>query len=177
VIEALLKIIARLIEIKKGRIQSRKQVFDMVLQPTFDDLLAVHGDYIKMFQQLMVFAGDQRPSVLAKRIAKAKEQLQKNRLEFEPIRENIRVVARQLAKRNLPGEETEFVSAVLQYFPSGEPLLPHSSATTLLKFLGRDLTGSAIDMLVIRTIESHKRRWSDVCTAFASLKIAVAGER
>ena len=175
-IEALLKIIDRLIEVKKGRIQSRKQMFDMVLQPTFDDLLAVHGDYIKMFQQLIVFAGDQRPSVLAKRVAKAKKQLQKNRLEFEPIRENIRVVARQLAKQNLPGEETEFVSAVLHYFPSGEPLLPHSSATTLLKFLGRDLTGNAIDMLLIKTIESHQRRWSDVCTAFASLKIAVASE-
>lgn len=48
-IEALLKIIDRLIEMKKGRIKSRKQVFDMVLKPTFDDLLAAHGDYIKMF--------------------------------------------------------------------------------------------------------------------------------
>jgi hypothetical protein len=176
VIEALLKIIDRLIQIKKGRIQGRKQMFDMVLQPTFDDLLSVHGDYIKMFQQLEVFTGDQRRSVLLKRVAKAKQQLRKNRLDFEPVRENIRVIAKQLAMRKLPNEETEFVKAVLQYFPSGEPLLPHSSASTLLEFLEQDLTGSAIDMLVLRTIESHKRRWSDVCTAFASLRIAVASE-
>lgn len=176
-IEALLKIIDRLIEIKKGRIESRRQMFDMVLQPTFDDLLAVHGDYIKMFQQLMVFTGDERPSVVAKRIVKAKEQLRTNRLEFEPVREKIRVIARQLAKQKLPDEESAFVRAVLEYFPSGEPLLPHSAATTLLKFLERDLAASAIDLLVMKTVESHKHRWSDVCTTFASLKIAVASER
>ncbi len=175
-IEALLRIIDRLIEIKKGRIQSRKQMFDMVLQPTFDDLLSVHGDYIKMFEQLMVFSGDQRRSALAKRIAKAKDQLRKNRLEFEPVRQNIRIVARKLASRNLPSEETEFVKAMLRYFPSGEPSLPHSSATTLLEFLERDLTGVEINKLIINTIESHQRRWSDVSTAFASLRIAVAVE-
>lgn len=176
-IEALLKIIDRLIEIKKRRIQSRKQMFEMVLQPTFDDLLSVHGDYIKMFEQLTVFAGDQRRLALGKKIAKAKEELRKRRLEFEPVREKIRLVADQLARQKLSVEEAEFVNAVLQYFPSGEPSLPHSSATTLLNFLERDLTAEQIDMLVTRTIESHKRRWSDVCTTFASLRIVVASER
>lgn len=177
-IEALLSIIDRLIELKRGRTIGRTQMFDRLLEPTFNDLLIVHGDYIKMFEQLRVLA-DTRPSAstLEKRVNNAKAQLREKRIEFEPVRQKIRTISGQLAKKKLQSEERQFVDAVVRYLPSGEPSLPRSSARTLLLYLDQDLTPAEIDMMLLKTIERHRNAWSDVCIAFASLKVTVASQQ
>jgi len=101
---------------------------------------------------------------------------EKSVLEFEPVRQKIRTITDQLAKQKLPSEEREFVNAVVRYFPSGEPSLPQSSARNLLHYLDQNLTPAEIDMMLLKTIERHRNAWSDVCTAFASLKVAVASQ-
>ena len=108
---------------------------------------------------------------------KAKEELRQRRVEFEPIRQKIGQMARGLAQKKLGPEEKKFVAAVMNYLPSGEPSLPQSAATTVLKYLEGEVTPEEIDMLLLKTLQRHRNAWSDVCTAFAALKVAVASER
>lgn len=178
-LEALLKIIDRLIELKRGRILGRKEIFDRVIEPTFNELVLVHGDYIKMFEDLRVYTASWSglASELTGRAEKAKSELRSRRSEFEPIRQKIRAFATGLASSQLPNEEKGFVDAVIRYFPSGEPSLPQSSATTVLGYLDQDLKPEDLDTLVSKTIQRHRNAWSDVTTAFAKLKIAVASAR
>jgi hypothetical protein len=46
-----LAVIDRLITLVKGRIEGRKEMFAQVIEPVFTDLITIHGDYIKIFDQ------------------------------------------------------------------------------------------------------------------------------
>jgi len=52
-LEAALAIIDRLISLIKGRIEGRKEMFVQVLEPVFNDLVLIHDDYLKIFEQAL----------------------------------------------------------------------------------------------------------------------------
>jgi len=179
VLDALLKIIERLIAIRQGRVVARKELFDKILEPTFNELLLIHGDYLKMFEDLRVFGAPRTGGEieLIDRAKNARDVLRKRRLEFGPVRQKTRGVSDGLAAQELGDEEKDFVEAVVRYFPSGEPSLPQSSASAVLAYLDRDLKPEDIDLLISKTIQRHVAAWSDVCTSFGRLKVAVTRDR
>jgi hypothetical protein len=176
--EALVKIADRVIEFARGRIEGRKQLFDRVIEPSFKELLQVHTNYIEMLSQIKV-SGKSMGSDLAtaKRVQKAKETLRLKRIQFEPVRQKLAVMGRELAHHKLKADEKAFVEALLRYFPTGEPSVPQSSATAVLSYLNSDLKPEQIDLLVEKTLQRHRNAWSDVCTTYAKLEAAVAKER
>ena len=50
-INALLSIIDRLIQLRKYRMERIEKAFKELFEPLFNDLLIIHGDYIKMFRE------------------------------------------------------------------------------------------------------------------------------
>ncbi|HEV7572083.1 MAG TPA: hypothetical protein VGQ21_11350 [Thermoanaerobaculia bacterium] len=173
-LDALLSIIDRLVKLTEGRIKSRKETFATVLDPTFNDLLLIHGNYIDMFERRQIFGGifPDTELEIQRRLQIAKAELREKRREFEPVRQKVRALVSVLAKRELPPEERRFVDAVLRYFPSGDPALPQSAATTILKYLDR-AAPEDVDLLIDATIQRQRDAWSDVCTEYAALKIKI----
>lgn len=174
-LQALLQIIDRLIRLAEGRLESRKEVFSSVLEPTFNDLLLIHRDYIAMFEQLQVFRGaiPEDDSEIQRRLQSSKTQLHQRRIEFEPVRQKVRALVATIAHRKLPVEERRFVDAVLRYFPSADPSLPQSAATTVLEYLER-AAPAELDLLIDATLQRHRNAWSDVCSEYAALRITIA---
>jgi hypothetical protein len=177
-VEALLTVLDRLIQLIKGRIEGRRNVFDRVIEPTFNELLQIHGDYVQMFEEAQVFtaAGVTNEVELQRRIAAAKQELQDRRREFEPVRRKVEAIAIELASHSLPEEERRFVDAVMRYLPSGDPALPHSASTTLLQYL-ETAAPESIDRVIAATIQRHRNAWSEVCTEYAKVRLLVARAR
>lgn len=136
-----------------------------------DDLLLVHQDYLAMFTDLLVFRGARSFTGAQRRMKAAKEQLRKRRLEFEPVREKVRIIANQLEKTRLSKDENAFVQAVVRYLPSARLSLPHSAATSVIEYLNSDITPAQFDTMINRTMQAHRNAWSDVSEAYATLKI------
>ena len=73
-----------------------------------------------------------------------------------------------------PLEESEFIREVLTYFPSGDPSLPTTSCRTILEYLDRHADLPGMYTLIARTLDHHKRSWSDVCERFAVLQVKIS---
>lgn len=174
-LEALLAVIERLIKLVEGRVKGRKEVFHDLLDPTFTDLLLIHGDYIKMFESLQVFGGSVPGDELElqRRLDIAKADLRARRRDFEPVRRKVQALVQALGEHQLPDEERKFVEAVIRYLPSADPAVPHSAATTLLEYLETVLP-EELDLLIDATLQRHRNAWSQVCTDYANLKIKIA---
>jgi hypothetical protein len=117
-----LAVIDRLITLAKGRIEGRKEMFGQVIEPVFADLVLIHRDYIKMFDEVgtilaaakanrnsigFEYEEDSTPqlddeqeqrahvgSLITERmcIQKACEYLERNRCELEAIRERAKAM-------------------------------------------------------------------------------------
>ena len=177
VIAALLKIIDRLIQLKAGRIQSRKENFRDIFQATYEDLTQIHGDYIDMFESLRVYSANE-PNInaadAAAKVNRAKKELRARRTAFAHIRTKVKTLVAQLEAEDWPPEERAFINTVARYFPNGEPAVPQSAATSVLRYLESDLEPAEIDLLIGETIQAHNNAWSDVTRAFGTLRIAIS---
>jgi len=182
-IEALIAIVDRLISLLQGRIAGRKELFDRILEPTFNDLLLVHGDYISLFEagRQSAFPEDSPPAKDSQeytvRLEATKAVLLRSRLVLEPVRTKIRAVADQLLHVSLPPEEKDFVAAVLRYFPTGDPRLSRSHGLNLVTFLEQRPDPFSIDLQFETILNEIRNQWSSVCIAFGRLKVAIARER
>ena len=191
-IDALIKIIDRLISLVKGRIQGRKDMFEKVIDPIFNDLLLIHGDYIKMFEhaQWLLPGYSEDGSTLTapgyngepeegsekyvKRLENAKNEIKKRRLEFEPVRAKVRIIAKSLDENKFPEEETNFIRSVLEYFPTADPISPNSATRNIIDYLDTMASRSnEVRWVIDEVIQDHKESWSNVCEAYAVLKIKI----
>ena len=191
-IDVLIKIIDKLIDLIKGRIQGRKDMFEKVIDPIFNDLLLIHGDYIKMFEHAKWLlpgyleggrgyrasgGGSGEPGrgskEYEKRLEDAINEIKKRRLEFEPVRSKVRTITKKLGKKTFPKEETKFIKSVLAYFPTADPKVLTSSASNILEYLDEHPNELQLAGVIGDTIHRHKESWSDVCEAYAELKIKI----
>lgn len=176
--EAIVKIADRISEFAKGRDAARKQLFDRLIAPSFKDLRQIHTNYIEMLSDIKISGPSKgRSAPPAKRAQKARDALRQKRIQFEPVRQQLAMTAKELAKQKLKPDEKAFVDALLHYFPTGEPSIPQSSATAVLSYLDSNLTPAEIDLLIEKTLQRHRNAWSDVCDAYTRLEAAVAKER
>ncbi|MCH9671088.1 MAG: hypothetical protein K0U93_06525 [Gammaproteobacteria bacterium] len=187
--------LAKLIQIQADR---RDERFDSVLEPTFDELSILHGDYVSMFETAKKAIAADRPlwdRNGRKTVAKAKAQLVEHRIAYEPLRVKVASLMTALDEnKTLSQTENAYVNAVLAYFVAGCPTGPFSTAASGLldnfdDFL-RDLEfwdrgrydemrrqasdgGEAIAMLTSKIDDIQKlqrTQWREVCDKYAWLK-------
>ena len=173
-IEALLAVIDRLIQIVQTRIAGRKEMFDRVLEPVFNDLVVIHGYYIRMFDEVSERLHPNNPSELNA----ARAELRRRRLEFEPVRRKVEALMNQLESTQLPVEERAFVTAVIAYFGFtkfvGEKQENTSAATRALEYFDEAENAGAIWSHMWEATRALRERWSEITIAFAALKITIA---
>jgi hypothetical protein len=187
-IELLLKLIDRIIDLKKYETERIEKTFREVLDPLFGDLMNVHRDYLSMFidVQRQLEVQDVGIAEDRQRLHAAAETLRVNRLQFEPVRQKLTALSRELANRKGlklgPPEADEFVRSVIEYFPQGDlgDGLSRSSALVVVlrsvaaidaDQLSRHAKG--MPALVAATIRNCSEKWVQVCERHASLKAAV----
>ena len=191
-IEVLLKLIDRLIDLKKYQTERLHKTFQEVLDPLFNDLLAVHGNYIRIFEEVqeqLTAIPDPGSEEGKKKLLEIAETLRRRRLEFEPVREKLTAMTRELGgsvygkgpKLESP-EAEEFVAGVIQYFPRANMVANTSRASALVMAIrgGAAITAAQVDRygrslpeLVAFHIKDCRDRWSAVCDSYAKLKTAV----
>jgi len=136
-LQTLITVIDRLIQLVSYRSTQKKQRFGELFEPVYLDLAAVQGDYVKMFEKTLTFVPEPLfkvelherelamrleigPSDVQKEhLRQAAEYLRERREEFEPLRIKLRALAAKMSEMTLGPEERRFVEAVVQYFPSG----------------------------------------------------------
>jgi hypothetical protein len=200
-INALLAIIDRLIQLRQYRTARIEKAFKELFEPLFNDLLMIHGDYIKIFRETsnllpwgltaeiyngVTITEEDR----CKAFTKAIIHLRERRKEFEPVRIKVRSLTEELTLISTEFIEPaqDYINAVMHYFPQGTVDTNvgwPSPALLLLEFLeeNRPLEDSfAGDTRIYEqardtvrhNIRVQEESWSRLCIAFAKLKIAAA---
>lgn len=195
-IELILKLIDRIIDLKKYRDERFRKTFDDILDPLFKDLEAVHGNYIRMFEgvdaQLAAIPDlESRPGRI--RLREIAESLRQQRLEFEPVRVKLAAMNHELGqliygtdpKLDNPSVK-EFVASVLRYLPRGNVSGRTTRASALVRALQGALAitpeqideeGEDLRELVSSTVEECRENWHSVAAAHATLKLALHSHR
>jgi hypothetical protein len=189
IVNDLLSIVDRLIQLTEYRTRQFRQVFEGLVEPAFADLLLVHGDYIRMFEETRrLLPSRSREGALMGQIADIKkpaEYLRQKRSEFEPVREKLRALARSMKDAELEPDVRHFINTVVDYF---QQTLPSAGSVTV-DLLARiedliqrseasrevlDESWRLIDEHISALVDGHRQYWVAVCEAFAPLKVRSA---
>ena len=189
-IDALIKIVDRLISLQKIRTDRREKLFNRILEPALNDLLLIHGDYLAMFEEIDQMLLDKRTESKQSAIETLKsatDLLRQRRIQFEPVRVKLRELLSVIENQSLGEEEEEYLHAIVSYFPRGglrgrRPSSQSAEALTRMELLLEQITEDQLDddpdfaqliTYIRKTLVDQKQAWSDVCVAFAKLKIAI----
>jgi hypothetical protein len=117
-IDGLVKITDRLIELVKYREEKCRRVFEKLIEPIFTDLLLIHKNYLEMFETVRSLLPHKKDSKQKrnKKLRRAFDFLSQKRVEFEPTRDKIRAIIRALPGVGQKQNKKEvFVLSVAQY--------------------------------------------------------------
>lgn len=90
-----LSIVDRLITLRQLHMDRGNERFDAVIEPTFDEISVLHGDYINMFEKTKAAlpSGNKiSQRKYKKAIENAKRQLVELRVQYAPMRDKIRIL-------------------------------------------------------------------------------------
>jgi hypothetical protein len=212
-IDSFLSIVDRLIKLKQYQSERLRRIHKELLEPTFLDLERIHVDYDKLLEEarsllpskevaltlfndnalndelILTLRDDDAPLFLPKseELEKVLAFIKKRRTDFEPVRVKLRALVAELETTKLPGEASNFVQAVVNYFPNGtrspnltwaDGSITHGIAGYIEDTLQRrdeDLCFGLIK-LMDDVVFFNRQNWQNVCEAFAALKVKVALE-
>ncbi|RKI50936.1 hypothetical protein D7X55_35115 [Corallococcus sp. AB049A] len=193
-IDLLLKLIDRLIQLKQYKTQRLERVFRSIIEPTYKELAEIHRDYLQMFEEL----GRQLPSPLEmndeagkRQLLRTAEQLRQRRILFEPVREKVSALKRELfgtvanpRTLGFSAEIDDAVRAMLDYLPDGVPSDGEGSRATALYMAIRESAvaislpqvnahGATLPDVVAFTVNDCRQKWDVVCEKFVRLQVMV----
>ena len=73
----------------------------------------------------------------------------------------------------LPDPEAGFIESVIAYFPEAEPLPCRSDPSTVLEHLAYEYTEKEAREVLTWAVQTRQEHWSDICVAYARLKLAI----
>jgi hypothetical protein len=132
-IDAVLRIIDRLIQLRQYQSDRLKKQFEFIVQPIMEDLERIQSDYLQMFLEVRVLLADGRATS-----KDAADLLDARRTLFEPVRQKLMAGFPELDASGFSPPLQKFGKAVLNFFPLGDLYTAGgTSATTLIRELRR----------------------------------------
>lgn len=180
VVASIVAVIDRAISLIDRRRTTRRLVFVDQVEPVFSDLIEVHEDYRRIFEEVnsVLHAKTRRSS--AKALAAL---IARRRQELSVIREKVNALALALGKeKRLPSEAREFFKSVCLYFsvgPGNDNMNVGASATSTLVelFDSIDRMGlegkSSVWSEASEVMESVERRWNELLRDYVSARVAL----
>jgi hypothetical protein len=185
-IESVVKVLGTFTEILKYRQVKRKEFFLNVIEPLFGDLMEMHADYMKMFDECWSQLLDNK--VPLEEIARS---LRLRRIVYEGLRIKARAVTDALNKSDLDPEIKTFLTAASYHIPDGElgPVMSTPSGMVLSKlYSAAGSRGPLVDVphengtsprgdrkevldLVIETSNDIRKRWAWICEEYVRVKV------
>jgi hypothetical protein len=139
----ILALLDRLTQLKDYRNRRYRTLFVDLLEPAFNDLLLVHKDYIQMFEEtrrLLPIGLPEATSALGylTELKRPAEFLRSRRIEFEPVRQKLRTLAKSIDREHLEPDIAAFIQALVAYFYEFLPQIG-SASVDLLERLERSI--------------------------------------
>ncbi len=178
-LDALLKLLEKLIELVKLRKEAEERAVDHLVTPIFTDLKAIHEDYLSFLEAC------RRSLSEGVDIAEIAKQLMSDRLEQEALRRSIRAFVQSYQMNSRLSRYASFFREVHIYL-QGHDLGGHSSAGEgILKaledgireeqknklLLHADMRQPGLRQALIQltgwSLENLRKRWSSVCHEYA----------
>jgi hypothetical protein len=191
-ISDLLNLVDRVIQLFEYRNKQFETLYEKLLKPTFDDLLLIHADYIKMFEEtrklLPSGLSDDTTDPLSymSSLSRPAEFLRVKRRELEPVRRKLKVLAERLEKEeNLDKDVRAYVESLVSYFMQSVPEQGTASVGLLNEIenlVSRGLSASqslndewqSVDRQLHDLLSAHRNRYARLCESFAQLQIRAA---
>lgn len=183
VLGSVVKVIDRFTDLLKYRRLKRQEFFKTVIEPLFDDLMLMHTDYIKMFDDCRAQLLDN--TVPLREIAEA---LRQRRVVYESLRIKARAISEGLEQAEMDEEVKNFLRAAAYHLPDGElGPVPSTYASLVLSRI-YSVAGGLTDArqkpgdspggdrkevlnLVISTSEHIRTRWAWICEEYVRVKL------
>ena len=180
-IEAIIKVIDRLIQLRSIKDTRDRIVFDKIIEPSFNELLIIHSDYIRLFTEDRGMFDSYQDDVECG-IKKLIAYLESRRIELEPVRVRLSKLAEKLENDNIKPEFKSYIATVRSYFVFDPKLFPDLGKSLSSQLIDRlkqyqqiprtPLPGEVDHMLGLR-IRHTRTKWAEVCEEFAHAKIAI----
>jgi hypothetical protein len=190
--EALLKCIDLLTGALRFSRESRRAFFEKILEPLFQAMEAVHGDYAASWAKIsetLAPEWQRGTSDFDQSIQNASIQLVQFRATLKAPRDKLLGVLSGYEGSRLSQHERDFVEALIAYFPRGEvhpsdlvdsARMPEGTPGTDYSLVAQQFykyleEGKPVDLhrIISRTMERESHAWKAVCKAFAALQVHV----
>lgn len=183
ILESVIKVVDRLTDLLKYRHGRRKELFTAIIEPLFNDLLTMHADYMKMFDDC-----SQQLSHNEVPIQQIAELLRQRRQVYEGLRIKSRAIINSLATADFEPEAKSFLEAAAYHIPDGRlgPIMSTPSGMLLSRLYkssgilidtppsavnSRNSDRAALRDLVVTTTNETRSRWGSICEEYIRVKM------
>jgi hypothetical protein len=182
VYESAVKVVEKFTDLLKFRHERRREYFTTVIDPLFNDLLAMHSDYIEMFDECRVGLLEGKP------LQEIANSLAQRRRVFDGLRTKSRAFVAVLNNAEMDAPYKAFLNAAAYQTPTGE--LGPAMSTPASMFRGKlyggrtplvdaphrkgsPLPGDRKDLLdaVINTSNEIRQRLGWMCEEYVKAKV------
>ncbi len=180
-IDTLLQLLDRVIQLSKYRKSKVRTVFHELVQPLFEELLIVHANYIEMFEEATACLEDYLGPNSEQTVREVIDRLKQRRIEYEPVRTKLDAMAGAFFSAS--SELEQFGTALFYYFPKGYlsyNVRHHSTTFRVIEQLELliskqkeeplRLCMEALEIVDV-ALMAKREQWARVCEQYAKLKI------
>ena len=176
-----LKLVDRIIQLREHRLDKRKELFETLVEPIFDEASSVYSDYRMMLRSA-------RSLIEQTNVDKAISRLESDRENYLATRTKLRSMAASIRPQDVdfdPGQQVSFAELVSLYISEiGELILARAthnvpqvtvsrSLIEQLKFIDPDTTNKqALVGVFDETLENMDARFQVVSTLYGQLRAA-----